>query len=1156
MHYSYSKTDDTLFLVAWLRQGLLLITLLGGLQRGYAQNEQKFEHLSTSQGLSQSVVNCVWQDSRGFMWFGTQAGLNKYDGYEMTVYTHDESEPKGISGDNVQCLYEDREGFLWIGTINQGLSRYNRKTDTFESFFQNAADPKSIADNTVLAITQDQAGRIWLGTRRGLQLFNPETGLADKISLNQPGASSTSEVVTALLEDKSGFLWVGTENGLVQLDKNRKVLRMFQNQPEDSTSLSNNEVRCIFQDKSDILYVGTSEGLNRYNPRKNAFDSPGGYSSSPNPLSLEEIYSLADDGKGNLWIGTFGSGLVKLNKKTNAVHSFTHLPADPESLSSDVVLSSWVDRSGLLWVGTYGSGVDKVDMANVRFEKLQRVVGQSTTLPSNEIYAIYQDRNRLWLGTDNGLSCLDQQTGQFMNLLNEPAVPTSLSSNTVYNILADHQKNIWVGTAGGGLNLLTDQLLQKKAFAFQHFNSHTQPPYKLLSDYVLSLLEDQQGRLWIGTNAGMNVMDRNHRVVQSYTYQSEAAASLSNNEVLCIFQDRQGIIWIGTNRGLNRFNPEAPDAPFTRYLNQKNNPASLLNNTVYTIYEDRKGVLWLGTDGGLCSLNPERTVFSAYTLKDGLPDNVVYGILEDEDQNLWLSTNKGLSKARKQPRVQKLTFVNYNTGNWLHCNTFNIGAYHRSPAGTLFFGCSEGLVYFKPRTISGNQYVPPVVLTDFQLKFNPVPISSDGESPLSQQISETRRIVLDHQQNVLYFEFAALNFIQSDKNEYAYLMEGYDKDWNYIKQRRNATYTNLDPGTYTFRVKAANNDGVWNEQGTALEIIITPPFYQEAWFYVLCALAFTLALAAFVRHRTRELQRNERILTQKVKERTEEVSRQKEELEATLDNLKATQTQLVEAEKMASLGLLTAGVAHEINNPINFVSANIEPLRRDIADMLEILARYERIIKEKSLHGSFGEVEELKKELDYQFLIQEIHQLIEGIREGSYRTSEIVKGLRNFSRMDENERKPVDVNQGIESTLLVLGSQLKNRITVVKEFEEVNEIVGYPGKLNQVFMNIITNASQAITDQGEIRVRTYMQGNRVAITIQDNGLGMPEEVKKHIFEPFFTTKQVGKGTGLGLSISYGIIKDHKGSISVESEPGKGSTFTILLPSNGKQKRLE
>lgn len=644
---------------------------------------------------------------------------------------------------------------------------------------------------------------------------------------------------------------------------------------------------------------------------------------------------------------------------------------------------------------------------------------------------------------------------------------------------------------------------------------------------------------------GVYVLDKQNKI-SIYTHNPKKNKSLSSNEVSSIFQDKSGVVWVGTSKGLHVFNSDKQN--FTRVA-KKNTSVMLLNKPVYAIHEDTDRNLWLGTEDGLYRLDSQRKEFTEYTVKDGLPDNVVYGILEDSKHNLWLSTNKGLSKIRKNSISTKITCINYNQNNWLHCNAFNIGAYYRAKSDILYFGCNEGIIFFRPSDIAGNNFVPPVTITDFQLFFEPVSISNGKKTPLSKAISETEKIELRYNQNVLYFEFAALSFIDNKKNEYAYFMEEFDKDWNYIKHKRNATYTNLDPGTYTFKVKAANNDGVWNEEGTSIQIIITPPFYRQTWFYLVCAAGLIFMVVAYVHYRTHELEKNEQILVQKVKERTEEVIKQKEELEATLENLKITQAQLVQAEKMASLGILTAGVAHEINNPINFVSANVEPLQQDIQDMLQIVSGYETVIARYTLTDKFKEVEDLKKELDYGLLIGEINQLLRGIKEGATRTSDIVKGLRNFSRLDENEMKPVNVNDGIESTLLVLSNQLKNKVKVTKDLGKVDEILGFPGKLNQVFMNVINNAFQAIPGNGEIKIKTFMAAGNVVISIEDNGIGMTEEVKNRVFEPFFTTKKVGAGTGLGLSISYGIIKDHNGDIAVESKPGIGTTFIIALPAN-------
>jgi signal transduction histidine kinase len=513
-----------------------------------------------------------------------------------------------------------------------------------------------------------------------------------------------------------------------------------------------------------------------------------------------------------------------------------------------------------------------------------------------------------------------------------------------------------------------------------------------------------------------------------------------------------------------------------------------------------------------------------------------------------VSTKKGLSKVRPSPEGQSLSIGTFSSQEHrLPCEAFNFGAACQTWNGRLIFGCQTGAVVFYPEDIWENTYPPPVVLTDFQIGLKSVDFR-EPNSPLEQHIAETQSIQLPSDRYRLTFEFAALNFMEPEKNRYRYLMENVDEEWIEDRGFRQAEYT-LGPGRYRFLVQAANNEGIWNDAYTELEVVIQKPFTQTLWFYLLCALGLILLVILYVRYRTRQLEQNQRRLEEKVAQRTEEVRKKNEVLEKTLTDLKAAQTQLVEKEKMASLGQLTAGVAHEINNPITFVSGSVIPLRRDIRELLEILQAYESAVKKQQMEPQFEEVESLKAELDYAFLVEEIRQLLEGIQEGADRTSEIVRGLRNFSRLDEDVLKPANVNEGIESTLLILRSEFKNRIEIVRDMEEMPDIMCFPGKLNGVYMNILTNAAQAIEGEGKVFITTRYRENEVEIRFRDTGKGMPEEVKRRVFEPFFTTKDVGVGTGLGLSITYGTIEQHQGKIMVDSEVGKGTTFTILLPTH-------
>ncbi|MEM7039691.1 MAG: ATP-binding protein, partial [Bacteroidota bacterium] len=472
-----------------------------------------------------------------------------------------------------------------------------------------------------------------------------------------------------------------------------------------------------------------------------------------------------------------------------------------------------------------------------------------------------------------------------------------------------------------------------------------------------------------------------------------------------------------------------------------------------------------------------------------------------------------------------------------------------------YFGCNYGLIDFYPENLIANRQAPEIILTDFQLFYESVPFLPDG-NVLQAPIWETESISLNHDQNLLSFGFAATNYLRPQLNRFYYQMVGYDGDWISVGNKRTATYTNLDPGDYVFRVKAVNNEGMSSQKPAELRITIQPPFYQTIWFYILAISVVLLGFIAFVRFRTIGLRRRQQELERLVEVRTAEVRKQKDALENTLDELKSTQTQLVESEKMASLGQLTAGVAHEINNPINFVSGNIQPLRQDIADLKAIIAKYLDIIREKGLEKEFEAAENLREELDYDYLLDEIEKLMDGIGEGAQRTATIVKSLRNFSRLDENDRKLTDIHEGIESTLLILRNNYKEEVQVECAYGQLPQIMVYPGKLNQVFMNILTNAIQAIQGpngdgQGVIKIRTWLAEDKVHLSFKDTGPGMPEDVRKRIFEPFFTTKAVGDGTGLGLSITFGIVEKHGGTIQVESAPGEGTEFLIALPADFK-----
>jgi signal transduction histidine kinase/ligand-binding sensor domain-containing protein len=1097
-----------------------------------------FEILSTEQGLSSSVVTCILKDQKGFMWFGTQNGLNRYDGYNFTQYYSD-TLSHSISGNYIRAIYEDSFGNLWIGTERHGLNRYDRKMDRFYRIRMEEYPSQNV---TISAIIQLDENRLLIGMNEGLATFNIKDEKIELFPVMSGDKKIENFTVEVFFIDDSGLTWIGTDKGLFRLEPGKQEAAVFRVEPENLLSISNNNINEIYRTKNGKLLIGTNEGLNVFNDKTGHFKQLNLKTGNLENAELNEIHALAEDKRGNLWIGTFGGGLLKGKIDDDHFLVFKNIPNDPESLSNDYIYSMFFDPTGVLWVGTYGGGINKLEMLNISFSGLWRNEKSLNTLAGNEVFSILPVGRELWIGTDNGLSIYDQDKKTYTNIREVQADPKSLSDNTIYCLLQDQKRNIWLGTAAGGLNKLEADKRDKNQYSFIRFNTEQDQTRKLMRDEILCLFEDGSGKIWVGTRNGLNLINEDS-VIQDF----DSKSFFNNGEIYVITTDPSGKIWIGTTEGLYKF--DISSNTFIHFNDQQLHDNSGNRITIYSIYADAKGTLWIGTDNaGLIRMDANNgEVLANYNKANGLPDNVIYGTLEDQENNLWLSSNNGIIKAIRHEGSNRLSFVSFNSKNHLPTEAFNIGAYASDENGNLYFGSFEGVTYFHPDNVAGNKNKPPVVITRFQLFFKDVPISENGTSPLSQHISETPKLELKHNQSVLKFEFAALNYLEPDKNRYAFKMEKLDNDWNFSDDQRQAQYLYIPPGEYTFRVKASNNDGLWNEEGTAIDIVIKPPFTQTIWFFLIVFVVLVLVIYWILNVRTRRLKAIRDRLEKQVQKRTKELREKNDALNTALNDLKKTQSQLIDSEKMASLGQLTAGVAHEINNPINFVSGNVSPLRKDINEVLEVLKKYDEVIGKNKLEKLFREVESLKEQMDYTFVLEEINKLLDGIGEGAARTAEIVKGLRNFSRMDEHELKLADINQGIESTLLILHNKLKRRIEVVKDYGKIPEVMCYPGQLNQVFMNIINNGLEAIEGEGKIFIRTWHEKEKVFISIRDSGAGMSESVKRRIFEPFFTTKEVGKGTGLGLSISFGIIERHSGKILVNTEKGKGSEFIIELP---------
>jgi PAS domain S-box-containing protein len=846
-----------------------------------------FKSLTLKDGLSQNTVYAILQDSLGFLWVGTEDGLNKYDAYRFTVYRHDPDDIHSLSHNKIFAIYEDSNGTLWIGT-GGGLNRFDRQQERFVHYQHDPQNPNSLSNNSVLSIYEDNTGFLWIGTNGGgVNQFDPQQNTFVHYQHENPHSLSHNSV-WSIYQDKSGILWMGTDGGgLNKFDRQTKKFTHYLPNTQEPNSFSNS-ITSIYEDKTGTLWIGTIQGLHKFDRQQESFVHYFHDPQNPDSLSHRAVWAIAEDNMGILWVATDGGGLNQFDRQTETFVHYQHDPQNPASLSSNFVLSLYQDRAGTMWAGTGGGGLNQFNPRLDKFVHYYNEPNNPNTLNNNNIFSIYEDRKGLlWVGTEGGgLNKFDFERQKVTHYLSEPENPDSLSHNDVQSIYEDSNGILWVGTYGGGLNQFNRE--QNRFVSYQH---KPDDPNSLANDYVMSIYQDKTGSLWIGTREGLDKFLPQQNQFVHYRHDPQNPNSLSHNAISSIYEDKTGLLWIGTEGGgLNKFDRQR----FTHYQHEAQNPTSLSHNEISTIYEDGNGVLWIGTyGGGLNKFDRITETFSHYREKHGLANNTVYGILEDKQGNLWLSTNQGLSKFN--PKTGK--FRNYKELDGLQCNEFNANAYHKNRRGELFFGGINGFNVFDPQQIKDNPYIPPIVLTDFKI-FNQ-----------SLNISLTQEISLSYQQSFFSFEFAALNFLQPEMNEYAYQLEGFDPDWNKIGTRRHAYYTNVPHGTYLFRVKGSNNDKVWNDQGTAIKITILPPPWKTWWAYTLYVFITLAVIVIYVQAQQRKLQKQWQEL-----EREQKMATQLKETEwrLALENEKKLR-QFLEAMPVGISVLDAHGKPHYIN---------------------------------------------------------------------------------------------------------------------------------------------------------------------------------------------------------------------------------------------------
>ncbi|MDW7694131.1 two-component regulator propeller domain-containing protein [Flammeovirgaceae bacterium SG7u.111] len=1149
-----------------VKNTLLLVFIILTSQPLFSQKSKPaipFKHFTVAQGLSHNFTKCTFQDSNGIIWVATEGGINKFDGYDFRVFEFDSEDPKSVSHNNILDIDSDSKGDLWFCSWGGGISVMDLKTERFTRILNDSTDKTNLPTNFIYSLYRDSQSRMWACTVAGLALINDSTYQIEKHYKHIPNnpASLKENKIRCVAEGEPGKLWVATiGGGLLSFDIEGEK---FEEVGLGKTSSGKEKVYSLLYDDQQRLWVGTwDDGLF-------LIDKDGVITNflhdetRDNSLLNNQVWSIGKDANGKIWVGT-DSGISIYNEEGNVFFNYPSVPFDPKSLNASAIRDIFLDKENRVWVSTVGGGVNLYDQHFADFKHFYNIPDVNS-ISYHSVNSIICDTNdNLWIVTDGGgLNYYDRSTDEFLHFSHNSKSGSSIAGNKIKTIFEDSNNNMWLGFWANGIDRYDKK--NRKLTHFEHQEGNIKTPN---NNNVFDFAEDNKGDIWIATfGGGLNKYDPKSGNFEYIIPEKNKSITLSYSNIR-ILDYYEGKLYIGQENGfIDILDVETHEVLANIPLKGRQGN----NYEPMSMKRDKAGDLWVGTQGGgLWKFDEEILSFSKkFKSEKETYNNYIYSIEIDKNGLFWMGTNNGISTF--DPLTGKMT--SYGVERGVQGYQFNRQSSHLLNTGELVFGGANGFNIFHPDSIKPYLNYFPVVFSKFEL-FNKE-VTFEKGSPLKTTINTTSSITLNYKQSLFSITYASLNYSSVENVNYAYRLKGFvDESWQYVGNERKATYSNLSPATYEFEVGIVDNDGIGVTNIRNLKIDVLPPWWLTWWFkFISISLLVSVFVGVFLL-RVRVLESQKKILEQNVEERTkelwlkndeivsqnnelqaqqeelhaqrEELSVQNKELNITLDKLKMAQSQLVQSEKMASLGLLTAGIAHEINNPVNFIKSGIAGLHIVIEQFTIISSLYTQVNKDNMLE-KLKEINELKESIKFDKIMEKAQLITAHINTGANRTAEIVKGLRTFSRSDTNNFAKFDISEGIDNTLLLLNQLIKNRIEVHKDYQSKIEIECASGQINQVIMNLLTNALQAIGEEGEIFITAYIAKKSFYLKIKDTGRGIPENHLKHVFDPFFTTKTVGEGTGLGLSIVMGIIEQHSGEIKVESTVGEGTAFEVILP---------